>query len=112
MTNEARVLRDLREAAGLGLREAARRWGKSHTLLAQLEGGRLDVPKGERLDALLRVYGIESYKSFYDRARNYRGKETPKDRLLEIIERLDPEKVELLSKVAERIAQGNAILAL
>lgn len=112
MTDEARVLKDLRLTAGLGLREAARRWGRSHTLLAQLETGRLDVPKGERLDRLLEIYGVSGYKSFYDRVRNYQAKATPHDRLLEIAENLDQDKVELLLKIAQRIAEGKAILAL
>lgn len=112
MTDEARVLKELRLAAGLGMREAARRWDRSHTLLAQLETGRLDVPKGERLDRLLEIYGVSGYKSFYDRVRNYKGSTTPQERLLEIAEKLDACKIELLLKVAERVAEGKAILAL
>jgi transcriptional regulator with XRE-family HTH domain len=112
MTDEARVLKELRLAAGLGMREAARHWGRSHTLLAQLETGRLDIPKGERLERLLEIYGVSGYKSFYDRVRNYKGKLTPGERLLEIVEKLDADKVELILKVAERIAEGKAILAL
>jgi transcriptional regulator with XRE-family HTH domain len=111
MTDEARVLKDLRLAAGLGLREAARRWGRSHTLLAQLETGRLDVPKGERLDRLLEIYGVSSYKSFYDRVRNYKEKVTPQEHLLEIAEKLDAQKLNLLLTIAVRIAEGKAVLA-
>ncbi len=46
MSNEARVLRRLREEKGLSMRQAGEIMGVSSSLVSQVENGRENVPKG------------------------------------------------------------------
>ena len=68
------------------------------------------VPKGEKLNQLLTVYGLTSPRSFETRIRNHEEKVTPRDELLEIAGRLSPDRFDVLIKVAKRLADGTAIL--
>jgi transcriptional regulator with XRE-family HTH domain len=54
------LLRELRLAKGLSVREAARRAGLNHGYLSQLERGKVAHPKPQVLRALASVYG-EAY---------------------------------------------------
>jgi len=103
MTNEARVLKDLRLYHGYSMRKAGELMGLSDSYIAHLETGRMDVPKGEKLDRILAVYGGIKAKSFYERVRNYQEKITPRDELLEIIERLPDEKVPIVLNIARSL---------
>lgn len=112
LTNESRVLRKLREEAGLSLREVGKRLGKNHTTIVHIETGRLDVPKGERLMELLRLYGLDNQRSFYDRVRNFQDKISARQELRELTERLSDDRLEIVLRVAKRIAEGKAVIAL
>lgn len=103
MTNEARVLKDLRLYHGYSMRKAGELMGLSDSYIAHLETGRMDVPKGEKLDRILAVYGGIKAKSFYERVRNYQEKITPRDELLEIIERLPDDKVPIVLNIAKSL---------
>jgi transcriptional regulator with XRE-family HTH domain len=59
MTNEARVLRLLRERAKLSMREVGDLMGYSSSFVSQVENGRANPPKGEPLKKFLKVYGVE-----------------------------------------------------
>ena len=111
MTNEARVLKRLRKERGLSLREVAQKLGKSHSTIANIEGGRMDVPKGERLMELLTVYGIDNYRAFYHKVRNYSEQADPRNELRELIERLDPERVQIALEILKQVAGGRRIIA-
>lgn len=111
MTNEARVLKRLREERGLSLREAAKRLGKNHATIAHIEGGRMDVPTGDRLMELLTIYGIDDYRSFYHRVRNFKDRQTPQDELREIIERLGPDRLTIALEILRQVAEGRRIVA-
>ena len=111
MTDEARVLKRLREERGLSLREVGQRLGKNHTTIAHIEGGRMDVPKGERLTDLLRVYGIDDYRSFYHRVRNFNEQQTPLDELRELVDRMSPDRVEIAVQILRQVAEGRRIVA-
>lgn len=111
MTNEARVLKRLREERGLSLREVGQRLGKNHSTIAHIEVGRMDVPKNERLMELLAVYGIDDYRSFYHRVRNYCEQTNPKDELRELVDRLNPERVGVALEILKQVAEGRRIVA-
>lgn len=111
MTDEARVLRRLREERGLSLREVGQQLGKSHATIAHIEGGRMDVPKGERLMELLAIYGITDYKSFYDRVRHFSERRTPQDELRDLVEQLAPDRVTIALEILRQVASGRRIVA-
>lgn len=101
MTNEARVLKQMRTAKGLSMRKAGELLGKSDTYIAHIENGRMDVPTGPKLDELLTIYDGPKQKSFYERARIFKHTITPKDELISLIERIDESKVSLILKMAQ-----------
>lgn len=103
MTNEARVLRELRIQSRLSMRKAGVLLGCTDSYISHLENGRSDVPKGDRLDKFLAVYGGIKQKSFYERVRRYAETKDPKIELIEMIQNLPPEKIILLSKLASSI---------
>lgn len=111
MTNEARVLKRLREERGLSLREVGQRLGKCHATIAHIEGGRMDVPKDERLMELLAVYGVTDYKSFYDRVRHFSECRTPQDELRDLVEQLAPDRVTIALEIIKQVAEGRRIVA-
>lgn len=96
ITNEARVLKELRIEAGLSMRKAASLIGLSDSYIAHIETGRLDVPEGDKLERLLNIYGGLKPKSFYERARNFREKITPRDELFELLSRADNQQIQML----------------
>lgn len=112
MTNEARVLKEVREERkqkldrhSYSLRAVAKRLRKTDAWLSQIENGRADVPEDHRLDALLSVYGLKR-KSFYERVRLYREKVTPRSELNELIKRMDNEKIKLVLTFVKSILEN------
>ena len=103
MTNEARVLKDLRVEAKLSMRKAGALIGKSDSYIAHLETGRMDIPTEESLERLLNIYGGMKVKSFYERVRKYKQSLTPKDELRELLERGTDEQLRTLLTVAKGI---------
>ena len=57
ITPEARVLRKLREEAGLSMRAVGELAGWSDSYISQIENGRENKPEGEKLLRLLKIYG-------------------------------------------------------
>ena len=111
MTDEARVLKRLRKECGLSLRDVANRIGKNHATIAHIEGGRMDVPRDERLTKLLAVYGILDYRSFYHRVRNFTEGRSLQDELREMVERISPDRVTIALEVLKQVAEGRRIIA-
>jgi transcriptional regulator with XRE-family HTH domain len=66
MTNEARVLKELRIYHGYSMRKAGELMELSDSYIAHLETGRIDIPMGARLDRILAVYGGIKKKSLYE----------------------------------------------
>ncbi len=85
------ALKIFRTAAGLGLRELARRIGVSPSYLSQIENGKLKPPPAERIAQIAREIQISSRV------------------LLELTERTKPEVLEYLH---ERPEVGDLVLAL
>ncbi len=89
MSDEARVLRDLREARGLSMRALGALMGKSDSYISQVENGRMDVPTGAALERYLTAIGGINERSFYERVRRFRLDAGPsyRDELIEIAKR-------------------------
>lgn len=103
MTNEARVLRELRIQSGLSMRKAGALLGYTDSYISHIENGRSDIPKGDRLDKFLEVYGGIKQKSFYERVRRFSESVDPRQELIEMIQNLPADKVTLLCKLATSI---------
>lgn len=98
MTNEARVLRDLRIASKLTMRKAGELVGKSDSYIAHIETGRMDPPQGAKLDSLLTVYGGLRQKSFYERVRKYKKHSTTQDEIQLLLSRAtDVQRIQILN---------------
>ncbi len=110
MTDEARVLRLLRQERGLTLRQVSAAIGMSHTYIAHIEAGRMAVPGKAILMKMLGVYGIDDYKVFYDKVRNFKDHMTPRQQLLELIEHLNDERIDFLLKMAKGLAEGKMVV--
>ena len=83
MSNEATVLKKLREKAGLSMRQAGEAMGVSSSLVSQIENGRENIPKGERLQRFLYCYGV-GLSTFKKHVKEYQEEQTDR----EIIETL------------------------
>ena len=104
MSNEARVLKQLREESGLSMRADGQKIGLSDSYIAHLENGRIDIPrKVEKLERVLSIYGGIKVKSFYERARNFKEKFTPKDELHELVSRANEQQTTTLLTIAKSI---------
>ncbi|MBF0299135.1 MAG: helix-turn-helix domain-containing protein [Oligoflexia bacterium] len=104
MTNEARVLKQLRKDSGLSMRAAGQKIGLSDSYIAHLENGRIDIPrKAEKLERILSIYGGIKVKIFYERARNFKEKITLKDELYELVSRANDHQTTTLLTIAKSI---------
>ncbi len=103
MTNEARVLRDLRIQHGFTMRKAGELLGLSDSYISHIETGRIDVPKGEKLERVLSIYGGIRAKSFYERARNYSEKFTTKDELMDLINRASDTQINTVLAIVKSL---------
>jgi transcriptional regulator with XRE-family HTH domain len=111
LTDEALVLKRLRLGNGLSLQQAASRLGKSHSIIAHIENGRMGVPRGKALDAILEVYGV-SLRTFQNYVTTYKGKRTAKDEIIDLLDRLNPEKLNVILRIAKAVAQDKLSLVL
>ena len=100
LTDEARVLKRLRLEHKLSLRKAAALAGISESTIAHIEAGRMNPPKGHRLERLLRIYGEIKPKSFYERVRTLQyAPLSPREELLELLKRANAEQVRMVLAV-------------
>ena len=101
MTDEARVLREMRLQYGYTMRKAGELLGLSDSYIAHLETGRVDLPKGEKLERILAIYGGIKVKSFNEKVRNFRQVFTPRDELNELLNRVNETQVQMILTVAK-----------
>lgn len=78
MTNEAKVLKRLREKAGLSMRQAGEAMGVSSSLVSQIENGRENIPKGDRLQRFLDCYGV-ALSTFKSHVKDYQEEQTDRE---------------------------------
>jgi len=105
MTDEARVLKQMRIERGLSMREAGSLMGWSDTYVSHIENGRVDVPEGERLEKMLIAYGGMSKKSFIEKIRRFRIEQTPLDDLNELIPRLTRDQIQAVLALSMQLLQ-------
>jgi transcriptional regulator with XRE-family HTH domain len=103
LTPECHVLKELRESKGLSMRAAGTLLGKSDTYISHIENGRMDFPEGERLEALLNLYGPLKLKSFRERVRLYKQKTPKKEVLRNLVDRVDDSKIDILINLAQSL---------
>lgn len=103
MTNEARVLKELRLSHGLSMRKAGELIGVSDSYIAHIETGRMDPPKGTKLDLLLSINGGIKQKTFYEYVRNYNRTVTPRDELKELIHRASKDQIQMILQFAHAV---------
>lgn len=105
MTDEARVLRELRMERDLSMRGLGASMGKSDSYVSQVENGRMDPPKDEALERYLAAIGGINSKSFYERVRRYRTdrSRTDRDELLEVAKRATEVQVRQILLLAKTI---------
>ena len=99
MTNEARVLKELRLSQGFSMRKAAELIGLSDSYIAHIETGRMDPPTGTKLDRLLKIYGNLKQKTFYEYVRSFKKKTTHREELQEIIDRMKEDKITVVLNI-------------
>ena len=104
LTIECLVLKELRNNHKLSMRKAGELIGKSDTYISHIENGRMDIPQGEKLQALLNIYGGIKIKSFKERVRLYKEKITEKDILIELIGKFDDSKIQIVLNLAKSLA--------
>jgi len=103
MTNEARVPKEMRQAKGLSMRQLGKLIGKSDSYVAHLENGRLDVPQGEKLQAILDALGGIKIKSFNERVHNYQKRLSKKDELIELVRHGNDGQVEVMLRLVKSV---------
>ncbi len=104
MTDEARCLKCIREerqakkgVKNFSIRAVAKKMNRTDSWLAHIENGRADIPQDERLDELLKIYGLKK-RSFYERVRIYKQKRTPQIEMQELLPRLNEDTLRVLLK--------------
>lgn len=103
MTNEARVLRELRIQSGFSMRKAGALLDCTDSYISHIENGRTDAPKGERLDKFLAVYGGIKQKSFYERVRRYSETVDPRQELIDLITHLSADKIKTSIQIIKNL---------
>lgn len=106
ITNEARVLRQMREAHGLSMRKAGELIGLSDSYISQIENGRMDIPTGHKLQRLLDAYGGIKIKSFQERVRSFRQAVSPRDELADLVGRLSDAQILTILAVVKGLLNG------
>lgn len=103
LTNEARVLKELRISLRLSMRQAGELFGKSDSYISQIENGRMKVPEGEALERLLEIYGGPRSRSFYERARKHQEKLTVKDEIMELLQKTNEVETAIVLKLVRAL---------
>lgn len=100
MTNQARVLKDLRIKNALSMQEAGYQINRSDSYISHIENGRVDIPRGEDFLRLLSVYNIDE-KNFNEKVRVFK-KKTPKLEILSsLLNKLDESNINTLIDLTE-----------
>lgn len=105
LTNEARVLRELRLKHNLTMREAGARVGVSDSYVSLIENGRTEPPQGEALGRFLKVYGGISEKYFYELVRECKAEVTDAEVIAELVSKLSVVDQKLVRVIVEELAR-------
>ena len=100
MSNEAKVLRKLREKAGFSMRQAGETMGVSSSLVSQIENGRENIPSGERLQRFLEAYGV-GMTTFKRHVKEYNEEETDRDVVESLLKKVSADDMKTLRVMVE-----------
>jgi transcriptional regulator with XRE-family HTH domain len=89
------------------MRDAAQLAGISISTVAHVENGRMNAPKGKSLARFLNAYGGMKEKSFYERVRNFKEKITPKDELMNLLERATDDQIKTIIQITKGLLLGS-----
>ena len=104
LTNEARILRSIREEREISIREVAKDLGYSESYIRHIEKGRLDVPDGELLRKLLTHYDV-SYRQFRKRSQG-KVEVDKKEECISIINTLDRQSLSMVWNILSSIKKS------
>lgn len=96
MTDEARVLKDLRLKHNLSLVDVARRVGVTNSYVCQIEKGRTDPPQGTTLLKFLKVFGDIGVKYFDELVREKKKEVTDLQVINDLLPRLKPAQLKMV----------------
>jgi transcriptional regulator with XRE-family HTH domain len=105
LTIECRVLKQLREEAGLSMRAAGLRLNVSSSMISQIENGREKFPDTARLQPILDVYGGLKMKSFWERVRLYKHQSSAIDELHDLVDRLQRHQAAVALAVVKAVLE-------
>lgn len=103
ISNDARVLRALRKESALSMRRAAELAGISASTISHIETGRMNPPKGGKLERLLAIYGGIRLKSFYERVRLFESRLTAREELLQLLERASTQQIQIILQIVKSL---------
>lgn len=101
LTKEVRTLRHLRREVELSMRQVAVKMGCSPSLLSQIENGRMNLPRGDFLDKLIKLYGIKNRKRFSEKCIRYGEKFTPQELIIQALPKLNEEELKFIQNYIE-----------
>lgn len=107
MTDEARVMRDLRIKQGLSMKAAGKLLNVSDSYISHIENGRTAVPMGNSLLKFLKVYGKTTPKYFGELVREKKQEVTDLDIINDLLERLKPSQIKAVRAYIEHIMRAN-----
>lgn len=104
MSSEAKVLKSLRERAGLSMRQAGEKMGVSGSLVSQIENGRENIPEGSRLKRFLDAYGV-GLSTFKKQVRGFSEEESDMDAIQSLLCKVADEDLKTLRTMVEHFAR-------
>lgn len=100
LTNEARILRMIREERRLSIRKVAKELGYSETYLRHIEKGRLDIPSESFTRRILALYSV-TLRQFKKRASG-ELKIDKRDECMNIINHIDDQSLDIVWKILQQ----------
>jgi transcriptional regulator with XRE-family HTH domain len=104
LTAEAKVLRQLRLKHGLSMKAAGAQMGYSDSYISQIENGRENPPKAQRLLRFLKVYGDISEKYFRELVRDLEKEVSDVEVIEELLPKLKPPQLKAVRVLCESLA--------
>jgi len=108
MTNEAKVLKELRVQKGLSMFQAGQLINKSDSYISHIENGRMDIPKKEQILIILSIYST-SFEVYQDLVANYKEKLSRKEALIQMVAKLDDNKTNKVLRIIEQLLEKGHI---
>jgi transcriptional regulator with XRE-family HTH domain len=102
------VLRGMREAASLTMRQAAGMVGISHVSISQLENGKLSLPEF-RIEQLVETYGLgmdDFYKLMGRKQIGY-----PRDQCIAMVKRLSDRQLSVVKTLLKELLRDDSRIA-